>query len=124
VFEAVSNGPTAATSALYVVPAGGGSWRRVTTGTLWDDKPRWSPDGKTIYFVSSNGFFFDVWGIPFDPAKGEPIGKPFRVSAFDKPSLMIPRSISPVAMSITQDKLLLTMSETSGGIWILDYVDR
>jgi len=27
-------------------------------------------------------------------------------------------------MSVTQDKLVLTMAEESGGIWLLDYVDR
>jgi len=26
----------------------------------WDDKPRWSPDGKTIYFVSNRTGFFNV----------------------------------------------------------------
>jgi len=123
-FEAVSNTPTSAVSKLYVIPTGGGSWRRVAEGLAWDDKPRWSPDGRTIYFVSGNGFSFDVWGIHFDPDKGEPVGKMFRVSDFEKSSLTIPRWIPPVALSITQDKMLLTMAETSGGIWILDNVDR
>ena len=125
VFEAVAkNSPTAAESALYVVPAAGGSWIRITEGKPWDDKPRWSPDGKTIYFVSSHGGIFNVWGIRFDPTKGKPLGEPFRVSSFESPRLMIPRSISPVALSLTEDKLVLTLEEVSGGIWVLDNVDR
>jgi len=27
-------------------------------------------------------------------------------------------------MSLTQDKLIMTMAEESGGIWLLDNVDR
>ena len=45
-------------SAVFVVPAsGGGKWIRITDGRHWDDKPRWSPDGKTIYFLSRRGRF-------------------------------------------------------------------
>jgi Periplasmic component of the Tol biopolymer transport system len=124
VLRAVSNSPTAARSSLYAVSASGGPWKQITDGSGWDDKPRWSADGKTIYFVSGKGFFFDVWGIRFDPERSEPLGKPFRVTTFDRPSLMIPRWIPPVALSISQNKLLLTMSESSGGIWLLDNVDR
>jgi len=29
-----------------------------------------------------------------------------------------------VALSITKNRLLLTMSKVSGGIWVLDNVDR
>jgi Tol biopolymer transport system component len=124
VFEAVTNSPKAPESALYVVPAAGGSWTRITEGKPWDDKPRWSPDGKTIYFVSSRSGFFNVWGIHFDPTRGKPLGEPFRVSSFERPSLMIPQSISPVALSLTEDKLVLTLQELSGNIWVLDNVDR
>jgi WD40 repeat protein len=57
----------------------------------WDDKPRWSPDGRTIYFLSGRGGFFNVWGIHFDPDAGEPVGQPFQVSKFESPRLMVPR---------------------------------
>jgi DNA-binding winged helix-turn-helix (wHTH) protein/dipeptidyl aminopeptidase/acylaminoacyl peptidase len=124
VFEAVANSPTIAESALYVVPAAGGAWTRITDGKHWDDKPRWSPDGKTIYFVSGRDGFFNVWGIHFNPAEGKPVGEPFRVSAFEGPGLMIPKWIPPVELSINEDKLVLNMAEVSGGIWVLDNVER
>jgi Tol biopolymer transport system component len=124
VFEAVANSPTIAVSVLYVVPAAGGVWTRITDGKHWDDKPRWSPDGKTIYFVSERGGFFNVWGIHFDPAEGKPVGEPFRVSTFSGYGLTIPRWIPAVDLSLNQQKLVLTMEEVSGGIWVLDNVDR
>jgi Tol biopolymer transport system component len=123
VFEAVVNSPNPE-SALYVVSASGGPWTRITDGRHWDDKPRWSPDGRTIYFVSGPGGFFNVWGIHFDPAAGKPVGQPFQVSRFDSPRLMILRMIPVVELSLTQDKLVLTMAEESGSIWVLDNVDR
>jgi Tol biopolymer transport system component len=124
VFGAAANLPTIAESALYVVPVAGGAWTRITDGKHWDDKPRWSPDGKTIYFVSGRGGVFNVWGLHFDAAEGKPVGEPFRVSTFGGSGLTIPRWIPPVELSITADKLVLTMAEVSGGIWVLDNVDR
>ena len=58
------------TSTIYAIPAAGGPWIRITDGKQWDDKPRWSPDGKTIYFLSDRRGFFNVWGVHFDPLKG------------------------------------------------------
>ena len=109
---------------LYVTLASGGPWIQITDGKQWDDKPRWSPDGKMIYFISSRGGVFNVWGIHFDPASGKPRGKPFPVTAFDSPGPMVPRQIQDVELSLTQDKLVLTMEELSGSIWLLDNVDR
>ena len=123
VFEAVANSPNPE-STLYLVPASGGPWRRITDSKHWDDKPRWSPDGGTIYFVSGRGGFFNLWGIHFDPVAGKTGGQPFQVSKFESPRLMVPRWIPAVGLSLTQDKLVLTMAEEFGSIWVLDNVDR
>ena len=37
---------------------------------------------------------------------------------------MIPKWIPPVELSINENKLVLNMEEVSGGIWVLDNVDR
>lgn len=123
VFEAFRDSPKVE-STLYVMPALGGAWIRVTDDRHWDDKPRWSPDGKTIYFVSSRSGVYNIWGIRFDTTNGRPVGEAFRVTAFENPSLMIPDKINLVGLSLTQDKLVLTMEDRSGSIWMLDNVDR
>jgi Tol biopolymer transport system component len=123
VFEACANSPSPE-STLYVAPTSGGPWTPITDSKQWDDKPRWSPDGRKIYFVSRRRGFFNVWGIHFDPDAGKAVGEPFQVSNFESPRLMVPQWIPPVGLSLTQDKLVLTMAEESGSIWVLDNVDR
>ena len=123
-FNAIRYLPKTDESTIYVVPAAGGPWTRVSKGEPWDDKPRWSPDGKTIYYVSGVSGFFNVWGIRFDPNKGKPVGEPFRVTAFEKPSLMVPDFIAYVGLSVTQNKLAITVAEQSGSIWMLDNADK
>jgi hypothetical protein len=37
---------------------------------------------------------------------------------------MIPRWIGAVAISLSKDRLVLTMAEESGSIWLLDNIDQ
>ena len=85
-------------STVYVTRATGGPWIRVTDGKFWVDKPRWAPDGKTIYFLSRQSGFYDVWGIRFDLAKGKTVGDSFRVTDFGSPTLMIPNDMGTVGI--------------------------
>jgi len=109
---------------IYVIPASGGPWSLISKGQPWADKPRWSPDGKTIYFISARTGVFNVWGIGFDSTSGKPVGDEFRVTAFESPGLMIPDAIPLVELSVTEDKLVQTMEERSGSIWVLDNVEQ
>jgi Tol biopolymer transport system component/DNA-binding winged helix-turn-helix (wHTH) protein len=111
-------------SIMYVTPATGGPWIPVTDGKFWEDKPQWAADGKTLYFLSRQGGFYDVWGIRFSSAEGKVAEDRFRVTNFASSSLMIPNNMGDVALSITQDKLALSMSQVSGSIWVLNDVDQ
>ncbi len=124
-FEAEQNEVLFHKSALYVTPAGGGGpWTTITQGQHWDDKPRWSPDGRIIYFISERKGYFNVWGIHFDSVKGKTEGEPFQVTSFDNPKLMVAEVMPNVGLSLTQDKLIVTASQVSGSIWVLDNVDH
>ena len=54
-------------STLHVVAAGGGKWIPVADGAWFDDKPRWGPDGRMIYFVSNRSGVPNLWCRRFDP---------------------------------------------------------
>jgi Tol biopolymer transport system component/DNA-binding winged helix-turn-helix (wHTH) protein len=123
-FEAVKRQPQQSESAIFVVAATGGPWIRITDGKRWDDKPRWSPDGKTIYYLSDRKGYFNLWGTHFDSASGKPQGEPFPVTWFESPVLMIPRHIPTVEISLTENRLVVPMAQVSGNIWVLDNVDR
>ena len=52
-------------SEVYVIPADGGTARRVTTGTgVTNSLPSWSPDGRWLYFTSDRSGRFEIWKIP------------------------------------------------------------
>ena len=54
---------------LWIVSIDGGEPRRLTSARASDTSPRWSPDGRTIAFVSDRGGSSQVWTI--DPSGGE-----------------------------------------------------
>lgn len=111
-------------STIYMISASGGEWVKLTEGRYWDDKPRWSPDGKAIYFVSNRTGFFNVWKVRVDPASGKPLDQPTRVTDFESATQMIMPNIIQLEMALTSDRIILPMMETSGSIWVLENVDR
>lgn len=102
--------------------AAGGEWQQITEGKYFDDKPRWAPDGRTLYFVSNRTGFLNVWGIRFDPEKGKAIGEPFRVTSFESPGQMILTDVRSMEMALSANRLILPVMEVSGGIWMLENV--
>jgi Tol biopolymer transport system component len=123
-FEAVHDGSNERESTIYVVPRKGGAWIPITDSKQWDDKPRWSPDGQRIYFISRRGGFNNVWGRRFDQANRAAVGDPFQVTAFVSPALMPPTFVPEVQLSVSPRHLAVNVTQVSGGIWTLNNVSR
>jgi len=107
-------------STIYVMPASGGRWTPVTTGETYDDKPRWSPDGRVLYFLSARDGTLNLWGRRFDPASGTPAGDPFRVTSFGATGPALPRDLARVEIAIAANRLFVPITEASGTIWMLE----
>ncbi|MGD8535457.1 MAG: S9 family peptidase [Candidatus Aminicenantes bacterium] len=56
-------------SDIWIVPLSGGEPWRLTSSPKGDSRPRWSPDGKRIAFISSRSGSPQIWMI--DPRGGE-----------------------------------------------------
>ena len=100
-------------------------WSRVTDGRGWADKPRWSPDGRTVYyFSSSEGGIYNLHGLRFDPATGRTVGAPIQITAFRSPAHTISPNLANGELSVAPGRLALPILEASGSIWMLDNVDK
>jgi len=65
---------------LWVVPLTGGEAKQLTGGAAGEDRPRWSPDGKRIAFISAKDDGAQVWVWDFDAATGALTGEPRKIT--------------------------------------------
>jgi hypothetical protein len=90
----------------------------------WADKPRWSGDGRLLYFLSPGSRdYFNLWALPFDPVRGVPTGTAFQITGFDSPALFVSPHVGKSGMHVRKGRLALTMASTTGSIWMLDDVE-
>ena len=102
----------------------GGQGIDVTDGRSYDDKPRWAPDGRTLYFISDRSGFPNLWARHVDVDQGQPVGEPFQVTAFESPQRMLAPWLGPMGIAVSTGHVFVPIVETSGAIWILNEVDR
>jgi Tol biopolymer transport system component len=101
------------------VPQSEADWIAVTKGPALDNKPRWSVDGRLLYFTSDRDQFNCIWAQPLEPGTKRPVGAPFAamhlhggIRSFASTGAL------KLELSVAVDKLLFHLDEIRGNIWL------
>jgi eukaryotic-like serine/threonine-protein kinase len=89
-------------------------WIALTDGTTINDRPRWSPDGNLLYFVSYRDGFTCFWAQRLEPATKHPVGSAFPVYHFHRAQF----PLTGMEFSVARDKIVFTLRELTGNIWM------
>lgn len=83
------------------------------------DRPRWSGDGRTIFYMSNSDGSTCLYGQAFSPERGEVVGAPFAVRHFHNERATID-NVFPLSfnLSVDGDSLYFNLGEQSSTIWI------
>jgi hypothetical protein len=101
-------------------PSKESDWIRVVSDQHWNDKPRWSPDGNRIYFVSDRDGSTCLWSQPVEPETKRPVGPAQPLYHIHH----VGRSIPTVGgwglmdIAVAPDKIVLNLGEITGSIWM------
>jgi serine/threonine protein kinase len=100
------------------IPAAEHEWFALTGSQFADDKPRFSADGKSIYFQSDRDGFTCLWKLAIDPMKGRTIGDPVPLLHFHRANFPL-RELSRVAfdLRVAKDKLVFNVVSHTGNLW-------
>ena len=100
-------------------------WTRIAADHEWPDKPRWSTDGKTLYFLSKKPTGrFNVWAVRMDPVHGGPVSEPFQITRFDDSGVTIDPDVNTAEMDVAGHSLAVTLKNVTGSIWMLSGVQH
>ncbi len=94
-------------------------WIEVIRAPEVHPDPRWSPDGGLLYFTSDRDGYTCLWAMRVDPRTKHPEGKLFPVRHFHSPSLaLFAPSRSRPRIPLTRDRVIVSLRQRSGGIWM------
>ena len=100
---------------LWLVDVDGANQRRLTSHPAGEHNPRWSPDGKTVFFLSSRTDRSQLWKIKVDGGEAEQVTHlPLNVGTFalspDGTRLVLSMEVFPNAPTV-QDTVKLLEEE-------------
>ena len=79
---------------IYTLPVSGGKAAQLTSGMAMDSQPVWSPDGRTILFISDRSGAENLWLMDADG------GNPRQISLYDDNPVFISPEWAPDGQSI------------------------
>ncbi len=106
---------------LSATPPAYEQWVKVTEGRFWDDLPRWSPDGNTMFFTSDRDGFRCIWARRLDAKTKQTKGEAFPVVHLHKMQLSLANlSLAEFELAAGKGRLVFPMGELRGNIWLME----
>jgi len=96
------------------------TWIAVTDGNEMDREAKWSPGGALLFFLSERDGFRCIWAQKLDARTKQRNGPAFPIYHFHHAQQSLTNLGSPgkVGLSLTNNGLLFSLSETAGNIWM------
>ncbi|HTK29928.1 MAG TPA: amidohydrolase family protein [Vicinamibacterales bacterium] len=101
---------------IYTLPIEGGSARRIAGGMSFESQPTFSPDGRTIAFLSDRSGVENLWLMDADGAHPRPVTKDKPTN--DRPEYMLSPSWVPGGQYLLVSKS--RPPETTFGVFLYD----
>lgn len=94
-------------------------WIPITDGSFSDDRPRFSPNGKLLYFTSDRDGFVCLWAPRLRPETKHPVGDPFAVQHFHTTRLsMTSLPVHWGDIAVSSERIVYPLAEMTGNIWM------
>jgi len=114
------------TGTLFIAPFQGkaeipfAEWRAIADGSTYNAPAGWSPDGNLVYFMSGRDGSRCLWAQRLDPATKRAQGAPFEVQPFHRAQVysMLLGEPGSAGNAMARDKIVFSMVETTGNIWM------
>lgn len=101
---------------LYTLPSEGGAATRLVGGLSFDSQPVYSPDGKTIAFLSDRSGVENLWLVNADGSNPRAVSKDGRTG--DRPQIMVSPAWTPDGQYIIVSK---SRPPDPGTFWLFMY---
>jgi hypothetical protein len=95
-------------------------WIPITDGKQLDRDPKWSPDGRLLYFLADREGARGIYAQRVDSATGRPSGAAFAVKMFrsTRRSMMYFGNTGQSSPAIARDRMVFPLGEMTGNIWL------
>lgn len=101
---------------LYTMPIGGGEATRIMGGLSFESQPVWSPDGRTIAFLSDRTGVENLWIADADGSNPRAVSKDGRTN--DRPQIMVSPAWTPDGNYLVVSK---SRPPDPGTFWLFMY---
>lgn len=105
----------------YIAPVGDTPIpEREWIGIIDGEAEAWSPDGNLLYATSERDGHVCIWAQRLDPSTKRPVGAPFAVFHSHHTRLSLANQ-TEVTLSIGGKKLVFSLGERTGNIWMAEW---